>query len=182
MNEREAQEIIRMVESNWSFDLDTARAMWRQALMPFDPEIATQAVIRLGRTSARRPNLVDMIEVVTMLSPLPEPRRSDSCKTCNGDLFVTVYLRKPVTTEWMAKNGRHANEEEMIEEVAPCPDCNAAANTSFRRHDGSEAQTLDPEKVRELIASVHSSKAPPPSREEVKALIDETTGKFKTFD
>lgn len=142
-----------MIESNWSFDLEKARPMWREQLLPFDAEIATQAVIRLARTMQRRPTLSDVLEVITVMSPATKYRPSDTCATCEGDLFVVVFMRKPVTTEWMARNGHKASETEMIEEIAPCPDCNAGANTSFRRTDGTEAVSPDPARVRELITS-----------------------------
>ena len=66
MTDREAQEIIRMVESNWSFDLEQARALWRQELLPYDAEIGTRAVARLARTSKFPPRLADLLEVVKM--------------------------------------------------------------------------------------------------------------------
>lgn len=152
MTDREAQDIIRMIESNWSFNLEKARPMWREQLLPFDAEIATQAVVRLARTSTLKPRLYDVLEVIRTLSPVPISAPSRDCPTCGGDLFVTVYLRKPVTTEWMAKHGHKASEEATIEEVAPCPECNSGANTSFRRPDGTEAMSPDPARVRELLA------------------------------
>ena len=152
MTDREAQELIRMIESNWSFDLESARPMWRQQLLPFDAEIATQAIVRLARTRSEKPRLHDVLEVIRIASPAPVTKTRD-CPTCGGDLFVPVYYRTPVTTEWMVNHGITADENEKIEEVAPCPECNGGANTSYRRPDGTEAVSPDPARVRELIAS-----------------------------
>jgi hypothetical protein len=152
VTDREAQELIRMVESNWSFDLETARPMWRAQLLPFDAEIATQAIVRLARTQTSRPRLADVLEVIRVMTPAVPPARFAECETCNGNRFVVVYLRKPVTTKWMEEHGIQADEEAMIEEMAPCPDCNADANTAFRRPDGTETRTMDPARVRELLA------------------------------
>lgn len=73
------------------------------------------------------------------------------CATCDGDRFVVYSKRKPMTTAWMEAHGIKANEEEMIEEMAPCPDCNSTADTSFHRPDGSQFRSPDPGKVREML-------------------------------
>lgn len=74
-----------------------------------------------------------------------------ACETCGGDRFVVVSKRKPVTTAWMESKGIKADETEMLEEMAPCPDCNDV-DTSFHRSDGSKFQSPDPGKVREMLA------------------------------
>lgn len=73
------------------------------------------------------------------------------CSTCSGDRFVVISQRKPVTTIWMQEHGITAREEEMIEEYAPCPDCNSA-DISFRRSDGTKAVSPDAAKVREMMS------------------------------
>ena len=73
------------------------------------------------------------------------------CKTCGGDRFVLVSRRPIVASIWMKEHGIEPPETEGIEEMAPCPDCNASANPSFERHDGSMARSLDPARVRELM-------------------------------
>jgi hypothetical protein len=75
-----------------------------------------------------------------------------NCATCGGDRLVVVALRKPQQSAWMRERGIEPDETEMIEEMAPCPDCNAGTDTSFRRGDGSLARALDPAKVREMMA------------------------------
>jgi hypothetical protein len=129
VTEREAQEIIRMVESNWSFDLGDARALWRDALVRYDAELATQAVARLARTRlrGRRPDLPDLLELIEMNAPsLPPVTR---CPTCKGDKMV-----------------------ECSDGYAPCPDCNPNANPDFvRGQDGTRFVGLKGEAVRERM-------------------------------
>lgn len=49
MTEREAQEIVRMVESTWSADFGEAgRRVWRDVLEPFDAELGVAAVAKLA--------------------------------------------------------------------------------------------------------------------------------------
>lgn len=73
------------------------------------------------------------------------------CETCDGDRFVVYSKRKPITTAWMQAHGITADESELIEEMAPCPDCNAGVDTSFHRPDGSKFRSPDPGKVREML-------------------------------
>lgn len=138
MTEREAQEVVRMVESNWRFDLGTARGLWRSELMPFDAEMATQAVAKLARELHRRPDLSDLRNLLLRMSPaLPKA----VCTTCGGDLWVLVSTRPSKTPD------------APYEEYAPCPDCNAHTDASFRRPDGSEFIPPDPSRVRQLLNS-----------------------------
>lgn len=64
MNERDAQELIRMVEANWHFDLGPAREMWRNDLMVYNAEIATLALSELARRQPLKVNLADLIEAI----------------------------------------------------------------------------------------------------------------------
>lgn len=137
MTEREAQEVVRMVESNWRFDLGTARALWREELVRFDAEVATKAVAKLARELHRRPDLSDLLDVLGRMTPaLPRP----SCSTCGGDLFVFVATRPSLTPD------------APYEEYAPCPDCNPHADAAFRRPDGSEFIPPDPARTRQLLS------------------------------
>lgn len=151
MNEREAQEIIRMVESNWRFDLGAARSLWRTELLRFDAGIVTKAVARLARTQGRRVDLVDLLAVAESMSPEIASTK-DVCPTCSADYLVVVSLRAPNQTSWMAERGISPSDQK-IEEYAPCPDCNAAANTAFSRHDGVEVTCPDPGAVRMMMGS-----------------------------
>lgn len=68
MTDREAQEIVRMIESNWSFDLGPARMLWRAELIPYPPEIGTDSVAYLAKHQKFRPALEELIEVLRMLN------------------------------------------------------------------------------------------------------------------
>ncbi len=65
---------------------------------------------------------------------------TSECATCSGDRFVVVALRKPQTTQWMQEHNIVADESQMIEEMAPCPDCGAVV-----------PGTMDPGRVREML-------------------------------
>lgn len=50
MNEREAQEVVRMVESGWSCDFGMqGRTLWCQMLYAFDAELATNAIVEMSK-------------------------------------------------------------------------------------------------------------------------------------
>lgn len=66
MNERDAQEIVRMVESNWGIDLATARGMWRTELLPYEVEQGVRAVAHLAKNLQWRPKLSDLVETLKM--------------------------------------------------------------------------------------------------------------------
>lgn len=74
-----------------------------------------------------------------------------ACATCSNDRFVVVSLRKPVQTPWMKEHGFEPSDQ-MIEEMVPCPDCNADANTEMRRFDGTLVRSPDPARVREMMS------------------------------
>lgn len=67
------------------------------------------------------------------------------CSICGGDRFVVYAKRKPLTTAWMHEHGIEANEQEMIEEMAPCPECNLPAYAGLKR-------APDPARVREMLS------------------------------
>jgi hypothetical protein len=60
------------------------------------------------------------------------------CQTCGGDRFVVVSLRKPAQSVWMTERGLKAQEDQMIEEYAGCPDCNPGIG-------------MDPERARAMM-------------------------------
>jgi len=62
------------------------------------------------------------------------------CAQCGGDRFVVVNTRQPVQSSWMAERGIQPTSE-AIEEYAPCKSCNASADTSFYRADGTRVST-----------------------------------------
>ena len=68
MNERDAQDLIRMIESNWHFDLGPARSMWRTELMMWDADLATKALVYLGKRQTYKINLADFVQTLEMLN------------------------------------------------------------------------------------------------------------------
>lgn len=69
MKEREAQEIVRMVESNWHFDLgDATRRMWRQEIMLYDVALVTKALAHLAKRQAYKITLADFSQTIEMFA------------------------------------------------------------------------------------------------------------------
>jgi len=64
------------------------------------------------------------------------------CQTCDGNRMVLVATRPP-------ENG--VEGAGGYEEYAPCPDCNAGADTTFWRSDRSRVSCPDPGLVRERM-------------------------------
>jgi hypothetical protein len=70
MTDKEAQELIRMVESGWTFDLgDAGRKLWRSTLIEYDCGIATLAIagplVRFMETQRHaRPTIQDVRQVL----------------------------------------------------------------------------------------------------------------------
>lgn len=73
------------------------------------------------------------------------------CDVCDGHRFVLVGTRPVTQTNFQRTHGITPREGAVEEEYAVCPQCNASCDSSFRRHDGTMARALDPEKVRELM-------------------------------
>jgi hypothetical protein len=121
-------------------EIHTRARMYRQVMpdVMLTPTALAKHWLRVFEESNR--------ERGTNLAPRLEP-----CATCNGDKFVLVSLRPPVQSAWMTEHGITASKE-GIEEMAPCPDCNAEADTSFWRTDGTKASGLDPARVREMMS------------------------------
>lgn len=68
MEEREAQEIIRMVESAWRVDYGSeGRKLWRQMLYPYDAALATKAAAQLSQRQRERPTVADLRQTILML-------------------------------------------------------------------------------------------------------------------
>lgn len=64
-----------------------------------------------------------------------------TCETCGGDRFVTYSMRRPEQSVWMREHGITPNYDNLIEEVAPCPDCNPI----------DDPRLPDPAQVRERL-------------------------------
>lgn len=148
MNNREAQEIIRMIESNWHMDLDSARKIWRDALVKYDADLVSRVVADVATRGSKShylqlDELLDAVHAATGrevgLPPTrgtnqSAPTSKDVCPACSGDRFVVYSVRS----------------EHKIEEMAPCPLCNAV-EISMRRVDGTVIRTPDPGRVREML-------------------------------
>lgn len=153
MTEAQAQQIIDFLFGMLRPpDPVATRAAWLQQLAPLDAELASRAAVNGSRVWERFPAWPTFqAEYRSLL----ERSRQDVevCKTCSGNRFVVVALRKPQATDWMKKHGLQVPSEEMTEEYAPCPDCAGNVDASFRRFDGSLAVPPDPAAVRKLLQS-----------------------------
>jgi hypothetical protein len=150
VRDHEADQIIDMIREHWNiFMSDPTKQMWKAYLIRQDAELTTKAVARLAMEEGDHPTIADLRHML----PTPQSSlRADACLTCGGDRFVVVMTRPAETTDWMRRNGFEAQGE--YEEMAPCPDCNETADTSFRRADGSEFIGMDPARVREMLRDV----------------------------
>lgn len=80
MNEREAQEITRMVESGWSCDFGMrGRTLWCQMLYPHEAELATNAVAEMSKHPLPggrfKPQVSDLRAVILALrNRQPKPK------------------------------------------------------------------------------------------------------------
>ena len=68
MTDRDAQDLIRMIESNWHFDLGTARRLWRTELMMWDADLAVKALAHLARRQSYKIVLADLVQTLEMLN------------------------------------------------------------------------------------------------------------------
>jgi len=68
MRDRDAQDLIRMIEGNWHMDLGPARGLWRTELMMWDAELATKAVTHLARRQQYKIVLADLVSTLEMLN------------------------------------------------------------------------------------------------------------------
>lgn len=82
MNEREAQEVTRMVESGWSCDFGMqGRTLWCQMLYPFDAELATLAVCEMSKFPLPhgrfKPQVSDLRAVIISLRSRTERKQKE---------------------------------------------------------------------------------------------------------
>lgn len=135
-------------------DQEGTRVAWRIQLRHLDPDIASQALINGMQVWEHFPPWPvfygEYRAARKALRAQEESKDAFSCKTCSDDGFVVVSLRRVGPSDWHRQRGREVPENEFIEEMAPCPDCNGHAETGFRRHDGTWATPLDPARVRAM--------------------------------
>lgn len=101
MTEREAQELIRMAESNWHMDLATARGMWRTELMMWDAATATEALGLLARKHSYQLKLADLVETMEMLSRKAKDAARDEARRMAEERAITEGRRGYATPEWV---------------------------------------------------------------------------------
>lgn len=87
-------------------------------------------------------------------APSTNRQVNTQCETCDGDRFVLVATRPPLETQWMAVHKIAPNKDVPgNEEYAPCPSCNAGADTTFFRPDGSPFRSPDPAATLRMMRS-----------------------------
>lgn len=126
-----------------SVEIHEQAARYRQVMGP--EVLLTPTALAKHWTRVRAVSLRPTGTNLTAKLPLAE------CPTCRDDRMVVVGTRRPVQSSWMEQRGIRPSEAGELEEVAPCPDCNAGADTKFRRYDGTPVVAPDPERVRELM-------------------------------
>lgn len=187
MTYTEAEQIRRMIDDHWKLRMgDEVSDLWLGSLLDKEADIAMNAVARLAKTLHHPPKISDLEEVYAMLVDNASLPPAESCPTCSGDLFVLVSMRKPTRTQWMEDQGIDVPASgSMMEEYAPCPDCNPDCNTSFPRHNGTVFHGPDTGLVRERMApAVHH---PVPRGEQklpgdVKDYLQDMRGVSAEFD
>lgn len=180
MRDHEADELCGWLQSSFmhGYTMDAeARTNWKLLLTPLDAEAASAAITKGQRLWTQLPSTAEFFDVYE-----DELRRRNpdsalapgECSTCGGDRMVLVGRRPPMHSQWVSEHGVEVTSEPVFEEMAPCPDCNAGADTAFRRHDGSRVEAMDPALVRERM--VRTPRTRPQSREEnaaaAQALLD----------
>lgn len=106
MEEREAQEIVRMVESAWRVDYgEQGRRLWRDMLLPYGPELATKATAQLAQRQRERPTIADLRQVILSL------RRQE----IDREGWRELPPEKPIRPEWVARWERaHAVGDDRV--------------------------------------------------------------------
>lgn len=126
MTDREAQELIRMVESNWHFDLGTARALWRTELMMWPADTATQALGELAAKVGYKINLHDIVETMEMLDnkrKRAEKEEADRLSRERGLKEASRYARPEWTFVWAwARFYRDPREDRLLPQQDGPPD------------------------------------------------------------
>lgn len=98
MNDREAQELVRMIESNWHFDLGEAgRKMWRQEIMLYDAELAAKSLAHLARRASYKITLADLSQTLEMFA---RNLRADELRAADAKA-LTEGRRGYATPEWV---------------------------------------------------------------------------------
>lgn len=107
MTDREALEIISMIEGGWRINLGPeGRELWASLLAPYDPEQATKAVLELGRDQSNPPRFAEVRQVILSI----KRRAIDEASLPEG-----IVKRGVAAPEWVwvwswARNTREPRE------------------------------------------------------------------------
>ena len=153
MTEREAQELIRMVESNWHFDLGPAREMWRTELVGYEAELGTRAIGFLAKKSHYKINLSDVVQAITMFE------RNARVDDATATKAIEEGRRGWATPEWVwvwkwARNSRDPIEERSFPQQQGHPDDSMTTTDYIALRDEWLAAGSPKDKARVLVRSV----------------------------
>ena len=101
MNERDAQELIRMAEANWHMDLGPARAMWRSELLLYDADLVTHALGELAKKQQYKITLADLMEIISDMARAAKRRADEERLKAAEDRMLKEGKRGYATPEWV---------------------------------------------------------------------------------
>lgn len=101
MNERDAQELIRMAEANWHMDLGPARTMWRNELLLYDADLVTHALGELAKRQQYKITLADLTEVIGDMVKAAKRRADEERQRAAEDRMLKEGKRGYATPEWV---------------------------------------------------------------------------------
>lgn len=126
MDERDAQTIVRMVESGWSCDFGfQGRTLWCKMLYPYEAELVTQAVVEMSQSPLPggrfKPHISDLHEIILSLRKrLETPRKEIPQERSTGApewYHVWHYarlLRDPKDTRSLPQQDGHVDPTTMM--------------------------------------------------------------------
>lgn len=137
MTEREAQEIVRMVESNWQMDLSVARGIWRDGLVKYEVDVVMKAVAYLATTVHRRLKFADLVDTIKMFLQREEEAALAALERTAVEPPRSVYETPEWVWVWVwARNYRDPAEErsfpQMIDYADPRNTMTAADYEALR--------------------------------------------------
>ena len=163
MTENDAEEIVAMIENHWQRRIEGSRRLWVDFLVGQDAELAVKAVGKLAATEGYMPRIKDMREMLGVVTPSQTALEAGICPTCHGDRIVLVQTRPAEASLWMTERGIEPSRD-GYEETAPCPDCNAGANTDYHLL-GHRYRPLDEVTIRQRMEPMGGDPRSPRSRD-----------------
>jgi hypothetical protein len=112
VEDREAQEIVRMVESAWRIDYGPeGRKLWRDMLLPYKPDLAVRATAILSQRQRERPTIADLRQVILSL------RKQE----IEAEGWRQLPAEKPVKPAWVKRweKARAAGDTRVFPEQIP---------------------------------------------------------------